>query len=116
MELANIALIGVGVMGGNLALNMESKNYSVIVFDKDSSKVEKYLAEKAAGKKISTAKSLEELVQKLELPRKILMMVPAGKIVDELIEELIPHLDKGDILIDGGNSHYPRYNTTNKIS
>ena len=107
LELADIALIGVGVMGGNLALNMESKNYSVIVFDKDSSKVKKYLAEKAAGKKISTAKSLEELVQKLKFPRKILMMVPAGKIVDELIEELIPHLDRGDILIDGGNSHYP---------
>ncbi len=107
MELANIALIGVGVMGGNIALNMESKTYSVVVFDKDSSKVEKYLNEKATGKKISSAKSLEDLVNKLELPRKIFMMVPAGKAVDELIDELIPHLDKGDILIDGGNSHFP---------
>ena len=107
MELANIALIGVGVMGGNIALNMESKNYTVIVFDKDSSKVEKYLTEKATGKKISGAKSIKDLVEKLELPRKIFMMVPAGKAVDELIDELIPHLEKGDILIDGGNSHFP---------
>jgi 6-phosphogluconate dehydrogenase len=107
LELVNIALIGVGVMGGNIALNMESKNYSVVVFDKASSKIEKYLNEKATGKKISSAKSLEDLVNKLELPRKIFMMVPAGKAVDELIDELIPHLDKGDILIDGGNSHFP---------
>jgi 6-phosphogluconate dehydrogenase len=107
LELANIALIGVGVMGGNIALNMESKNYSVVVFDKDSSKIEKYLSEKATGKKISGAKSLKDLVEKLELPRKIFMMVPAGKAVDELIYELIPHLDKGDVLIDGGNSHFP---------
>jgi len=107
LELANIALIGVGVMGGNIALNMESKTYSVVVFDKDSSKADKYLADKATGKKISGAKSLKDLVEKLELPRKIFMMVPAGKAVDELIDELIPHLDKGDILIDGGNSHFP---------
>jgi 6-phosphogluconate dehydrogenase len=107
LELADIALIGVGVMGGNIALNMESKNYSVVVFDKDSSKVEKYLKEKATGKKISGSKSIKDLVEKLELPRKIFMMVPAGKAVDELIDELIPHLDKGDILIDGGNSHFP---------
>lgn len=107
MELANIALIGVGVMGGNLVLNIESKNYSVVVFDKDPYKVEKYLNEKSIGKKISGAKSIKDLVDKLELPRKIFMMVPAGKAVDELIDKLIPHLDKGDILIDGGNSHFP---------
>jgi 6-phosphogluconate dehydrogenase len=107
LELANIALIGVGVMGGNLVLNIESKNYSVVVFDKDPYKVEKYLNEKSIGKKISGAKSIKDLVDKLELPRKIFMMVPAGKAVDELIDKLIPHLDKGDILIDGGNSHFP---------
>ena len=107
MDYYNIALIGTGVMGGNLALNIESKNYSVIVFDKDYSKVEKYLKEKALGKNLTGAKTIEELVQKLERPRKILMMVPAGKAVDELIDELIPFLDKGDILIDGGNSHFP---------
>jgi len=107
LELYNIALIGTGVMGGNLGLNIESKNYSVVVFDKDYSKVEKYLKEKAAGKKITGANTIKELVERLEKPRKILMMVPAGKAVDELINELIPFLDEGDILIDGGNSHFP---------
>ncbi|MFH0736464.1 MAG: decarboxylating NADP(+)-dependent phosphogluconate dehydrogenase [bacterium] len=114
MEQTDIAVIGIGVMGGNLALNIESKNYSVLVFDKNRPAVEKYINEKAEGKNIKAVFSLEELTAGLKKPRKILFMVPAGKIVDEVIEELIPHLEKGDILIDGGNSYYPDTNRRTK--
>jgi len=107
MNKINIALIGTGVMGENLALNMESKGYSVVVHDKSREKVENFIKGKAAGKKIKDASSVHELVSMLEKPRKIMMMVPAGKPVDDVIEELIPYLDKGDIIIDGGNSHFP---------
>jgi 6-phosphogluconate dehydrogenase len=97
-------------MGENLSLNMESKGFSVSVYDIDKEKVKKFVNERAAGKKITGTYSLEELTDSLELPRKIMMMVPAGKIVDETIELLLPHLSKGDILIDGGNTHFPDTN------
>jgi len=107
---SNIGLIGVGLMGENLSLNMESKGFSVSVYDIDKEKVKKFVNGRGSGKKITGTYSLEELTASLELPRKIMMMVPAGKIVDETIELLLPHLSKGDILIDGGNTHFPDTN------
>ncbi|MHB9038751.1 MAG: decarboxylating NADP(+)-dependent phosphogluconate dehydrogenase, partial [Armatimonadota bacterium] len=107
MAKADIAMVGLGVMGQNLALNMESKGFSVVGYDYLPEKTDKFIAERASGKNIRGAHSLEELADSLASPRKIMMMVPAGKAVDELIEKLIPMLDPGDILIDGGNSHFP---------
>jgi 6-phosphogluconate dehydrogenase len=107
MEKADIGLIGLAVMGENLILNMESRGYTVAVFNRTVDKVEKFLAGRAKGKKIVGTHNLRELVQSLETPRKIMMMVKAGQAVDDLIAELSPLLEKGDILIDGGNSHFP---------
>lgn len=112
---ADIAIIGVGVMGENLALNIESKKYSVVVYDKDIPKVEKFINNRAKGKNISQAMSISDVVSKLKSPAKIFMMVPAGKPVDDLINEFIPFLKKGDILIDGGNSHYPDTNRRTRL-
>ncbi len=102
----DIGLIGLAVMGENLALNMESRGYSVAVFNRTTSKVDNLIAGRAKGKKFVGCHSPEELVNNLAKPRKIMMMVKAGPPVDELIDELIPLLEKGDILIDGGNSYY----------
>jgi 6-phosphogluconate dehydrogenase len=107
MEKADIGLIGLAVMGENLILNMESRGYSVAVYNRTLDKVEKFLAGRAKGKKIIGTHNLPELVQSLKSPRKIMMMVKAGAPVDDLINQLAPLLDKGDILIDGGNSHFP---------
>ena len=101
-----VGLIGCGVMGQNLALNLERNAYSVAIYDADAQKSAHYLATRAAGKNIIGVKSLSELVASLETARRILMMVPAGQVVDQCIEQLLPHLQRGDILIDGGNSHY----------
>ena len=105
-ELCDIGLIGLAVMGENLALNIESRGYSIAVFNRTTSKVDDLINGRAKGKKFVGCHSPEELVKNLAKPRKIMMMVKAGPPVDELIDELIPLLDKGDILIDGGNSHY----------
>ncbi|MBQ4207818.1 MAG: NADP-dependent phosphogluconate dehydrogenase, partial [Clostridia bacterium] len=107
MKKADIGLIGLAVMGENLVMNMESKGFTVAVFNRTTSKVDDFIHGRASGKNIIGCHSLEELVANLESPRKIFMMVKAGAAVDALIEQLLPLLDDGDILIDGGNSHFP---------
>ena len=107
MKKADIGLIGLAVMGENLAMNMESKGFTVAVYNRSTEKVDAFLAGRAAGRNFIGCHSPEELVQALSKPRKVFMMVKAGAAVDALIEQLLPLLKEGDILIDGGNSHYP---------
>lgn len=107
---SDIGLVGLAVMGENLILNMESKGFTVTAFNRSANKVEAFLAGRAKGKNIRGASSIEDLVQSLEKPRKIMLMVKAGAPVDDFIELLIPHLDRGDIIIDGGNTHFPDTN------
>ena len=107
MKKADIGLVGLAVMGENLAMNMESHGYTVAVFNRTVSKAEEFVNGRAAGKNIIGCCSLEELVSRLEKPRKVFMMVKAGAAVDALIEQLLPLMEEGDIIIDGGNSHYP---------
>src|SRR3984885_1215300 len=104
---ADIGLIGLAVMGENLVLNMESHGYTVAVFNRTTSKVDDFVAGRAKGKKIVGAHTVQELVAALKSPRKIMIMVKAGPPVDAVIDELVPLLSPGDILIDGGNTHYP---------
>lgn len=106
MDKSDIGLVGLGVMGQNLALNIESKGFSVVGYDYLPEKVDEFIKGKAAGKKIIGKHSVPEMVEALTKPRKIMMMVTAGKAVDDVIEKLVPALDKGDIIIDGGNSHF----------
>jgi 6-phosphogluconate dehydrogenase len=94
-------------MGENLVLNMESRGFTVAVFNRTLEKVDNFVLGRAKGKKIIGTHSIAELVGSLKTPRKIMLMVKAGKPVDEFIEQIIPHLQKGDIIIDGGNSHFP---------
>src|SRR5688572_23291717 len=103
---ADFGLIGLAVMGENLALNIESRGYTVAVFNRTTSKVDELLQGRAKGKNFVGCHSIEELVAAVKTPRKIMMMVKAGQPVDDLIEQLLPHLTKGDVLIDGGNEHY----------
>jgi 6-phosphogluconate dehydrogenase len=105
-QLCDIGLVGLAVMGENLALNIESRGYHIAVYNRTTSKVDELIAGRAKGKKFVGCHSLEDLVSKLAKPRKIMMMVKAGPAVDDLIDTLIPLLDKGDILIDGGNTYY----------
>ena len=107
---SDIGLVGLAVMGENLILNMESKGFTVTAFNRSANKVEAFLAGRAKGKNIRGASSVEELVASLERPRKIMLMVKAGAAVDDFIDLLIPHLDPGDIIIDGGNTHFPDTN------
>lgn len=104
---ADIGLVGLAVMGENLVLNMESHGYTVAVFNRTVEKVNDFVNGRAKGKNIIGANTIKELVEALKTPRKVMLMVKAGKPVDEFIELLLPHLEKGDIIIDGGNSHYP---------
>jgi 6-phosphogluconate dehydrogenase len=105
-ELCDFGLIGLAVMGENLALNVESRGYRVAVFNRTTSKVDDFMNGRAKGKNFVGCHSLEELVASLKTPRKVMMMVKAGPAVDDLMETLIPHLSPGDILIDGGNTYY----------
>lgn len=107
MKKSDIGLIGLAVMGENLVMNMESKGFTVSVYNRTTEKVKKFVEGRAKGKNITGTYSLEELVASLEKPRKVMMMIKAGKAVDDTIESLIPLLEEGDIIIDGGNSHFP---------
>lgn len=106
MGKADIGLIGLAVMGENLAMNIESKGFTVGVFNRSAEKVTGFVRGRAKGKNIIGTYSIEELVGKLKKPRKVILMIKAGEPVDSFIELLIPHLGKGDIIIDGGNSHF----------
>jgi 6-phosphogluconate dehydrogenase len=108
--LSDIGLIGLAVMGENLVLNMESKGFRVTVYNRTTQKVDDFLAGRAKGKKITGTHSIEDLVKSLKRPRKIMIMVKAGSAVDDMINTLIPYLEKGDIIIDGGNTHFPDTN------
>jgi 6-phosphogluconate dehydrogenase len=102
----DIGLIGLAVMGENLVLNIESRGYSVAVYNRTVSKVDEFLAGRGQGKRFVGAHSLEELVASLAAPRKVMLMVKAGPAVDDFIEKLLPLLSPGDVIIDGGNTHF----------
>ncbi|MCP5061224.1 MAG: decarboxylating NADP(+)-dependent phosphogluconate dehydrogenase [Ignavibacteriae bacterium] len=107
MKKYSIGIIGAGVMGQNLALNFGSKGYPAIIFDKDSEKLESFISKHKENENITAASKIQSFIDSLEQPRKVMMMVPAGKIVDNVINEIIPFLSQEDIIIDGGNSHFP---------
>jgi 6-phosphogluconate dehydrogenase len=107
MSQADIGLVGLAVMGENLILNMESKGFAVACFNRTVSKVDDFINGRAKDKNIIGCHTIEELVKSLKRPRKIMLMVKAGPAVDAFIEQVLPYLEKGDIVIDGGNSHFP---------
>jgi 6-phosphogluconate dehydrogenase len=103
---ADIALIGLAVMGQNIILNMNDHGYVVCAYNRSTDKVDRFLENEAKGTKIVGAHSLEEMVAKLKKPRRVMLLVKAGQPVDDFIDKIVPLLDKGDIIIDGGNSEY----------
>ncbi len=107
MKKADIGLIGLAVMGENLVMNMESKGFIVAVYNRTVEKVDRFVNGRAAGKNIIGCRSIEELKENLSVPRKVFLMVKAGQAVDDFIEQLLAVLEPGDIIIDGGNSHFP---------
>jgi 6-phosphogluconate dehydrogenase len=115
MNSADIGLIGLAVMGQNLVLNMADHGFSVVVHNRTASKMDEFLQGPARGKSISGTSDMKQFVSTLKRPRKVMLMVKAGDPVDECIEQLLPFLEPGDIIIDGGNSHFPdsqrRYET-----
>jgi 6-phosphogluconate dehydrogenase len=113
-KLGDIGLIGLAVMGENLILNMESHGYTVAVFNRTVAKVDKFMEGRGKGKNFIGTHSIEELVQSLKRPRKVMLLVKAGAAVDAFIEQLIPHMEPGDIIIDGGNTHFPDTNRRTK--
>jgi 6-phosphogluconate dehydrogenase len=111
---ADIALIGLAVMGQNLILNMNDHGFTVVAYNRTVAKVDEFLANEAKGTKVVGAHSIEEMVAKLKKPRRVMLMVKAGKPVDEFIEQILPHLEPGDIIIDGGNSLFEDTNRRTK--
>src|SRR5258707_6625531 len=101
---ADIAVIGLAVMGQNLIMNMNDHGFTVVAFNRTVAKVDEFMANEAKGTKIIGAHSIEEMVKLLKRPRRVMLMVKAGAAVDEFIEHLLPHLEAGDIIIDGGHS------------
>src|ERR1700723_3203342 len=110
----DIGLIGLAVMGQNLVLNMNDHGYKVAVFNRTVSKVDEFLGDEAKGTKVVGTHSVEELCASLKLPRRVMLMVKAGEVVDQTIDQVLPHLEKGDILIDGGNSLFTDTNRRTK--
>ena len=106
-NLADVGLIGLAVMGENLVLNMESKGFTVAVYNRTVSKVDDFVNGRGKGKNFIGAHSVEALCNSLKRPRKVMMLVKAGKAVDDFIEQIIPFLEPGDVIIDGGNTHFP---------
>ena len=111
----DIALIGLAVMGQNLILNMNDHGFTVVAYNRTTEKVDAFLANEAKGTKVIGAHSIEEMVSKLKTPRRVMMLVKAGKPVDEFIDQLLPHLSPGDIIIDGGNSLFDDTNRRVKL-
>ena len=107
MSKADIGLIGLAVMGENLVLNMANHGFAVAVYNRTTSRVDEFVNGRGADKPIIGTHSIEELCANLKSPRRVMIMVKAGAVVDQVIESLLPHLDNGDIIIDGGNSHFP---------
>src|SRR5436189_4921170 len=110
----DIALIGLAVMGQYLITNMNDHGSTVVAFNRTTSKVDEFLAKEAKGTQVVAAHSIEEMVAQLKRPRRVMLMVKAGKPVDEFIELLLPHLEPGDIIIDGGNSLFEDTNRRTK--
>src|SRR3974377_621807 len=103
----DIGLIGLAVMGQNLVLNMNDHGFKVAVFNRTVSKVDDFIHNEAKGTQIFGAHSIEEFAGALKRPRRVMIMVKAGETVDYMIDAVLPHLEPGDIVIDGGNSHFP---------
>jgi len=104
MSQGDIGLVGLAVMGENLILNMESHGFTVAVYNRTTEKVDKFINGRGKGKNLISCHSVEDLVKSLKVPRKIMLMIKAGKPIDDFFDKIMPHLEKGDILIDGGNS------------
>ena len=104
---ADFGLIGLAVMGENLVLNVESRGHTVAVFNRTTAKVDEFVAGRGKGKKFVACHSPADLAKALKRPRKVMMLVKAGQAVDDTIAQILPHLEPGDVLIDGGNTHFP---------
>ena len=111
---ADLALIGLAVMGQNLILNMNDHGFTIVAYNRSTDKVDQFLANEAKGTQVIGAHSIAEMVALLKKPRRVMMLVKAGQPVDDFIEQLIPHLEKGDIIIDGGNSLFEDTNRRQK--